>query len=450
MRRYFGALLGGVIVALGARAGAHAPLRVIAPLAAEGGTEPALLRTNRGLVFMTEERGTHLCQAALGAHPSETLPVVAAPDGGWVVATSHGITLVSARGCERPERSSLRGAAVQALAAHPSVPGVLYAVTADVAAGSGLYASEDAGLSFEPLLMLAEGEYLSSLAVSPAEPSRIYLTGSSLDAESGGISHWLLVHSVPGEPATGEPRRRSIELTASERQATLALVHPTDPDTFALHVRASQVGQVAIERVLLSRDGGASFDTWHAAPGVEQLAFSPDGSSAWLTSADGLHRSDDLGPFVSVPLERGPSSVTFLTEQLYVGDAIGLSVSDDDGQSFRPLFHFWDVLEPTMCSPAAIQACSQDWEDLSRELELTKQTIELTMPGAAAPPPETEAPQPSHAATGCSVPAPQKSNSSGAAQLLLAAQLIFTAALLRARNRPSAHALVLPGKQPDE
>jgi MYXO-CTERM domain-containing protein len=442
MRTYIGALTLAAWSALGARAGAHAPLRVIAPLAAEGGTEPALLRTNRGLVFIAGESAAHLCQAALGAHPSELLPAVAAPGGGWVVATSQGIALVSAGGCERPERSSLTGAAVQDLAAHPSVPGALYAVTADVAAGSGLYASEDAGLSFEPVLTLDSGEYLSSLEVSPAEPSRIYLTGSSLDAESGGISHWVLVHSLVGDPDVAEPVRRSIDLTDTERQATLAQVHPTNPDLFALHVRSSQVGQAASDRVLLSRDGGASFETWHAAPGIEQLAFSPDGRSAWLTSADGLHRSEDLGPFVAVPRERGASSVTWLTEQLYVGDATGLFVSNDDGQSFEPLFHFWDVLEPAMCSPAAVQACSQDWEDLSRELELTKQTIELTTPDVA--PEEAELLEPSQAAAGCSVAAPQTSNSNGVVLPLLAV-LVFAL-----RRRGSAHALVLPGNQPEE
>lgn len=431
MRTSIVALLGAGVFVLATSAAAHDPLRVVAPLAAEGGSEPALLRTNRGLVFMSGEgftsvpSGTHLCHAALGAHPSELLPAVPMPGGGWVVATSRGISIVSAAGCEGPTRSELMGVGVQDLAAHPSLPGALYAVTADVASGSGLYSSGDGGLSFEPVLVLGADEYLSSLEISPADPSRIYLAGSSYARDSRSVSHWVLVHTAGLEPA-----RYELTLAPSEPRARIGAAHPTDVDTFALHVSASQVGQVARDRLLLSRDGGATIATWHEAPSIGQLAFSPDGRSAWLTSADGLQRSDDFGPFVSVPLERGPSSVTWINEQLYVGDSIGLSVSGDRGRSFQPLFHFWDVLQPATCDAAVIEACRQDWDDLSREMELAREAVVATTTPGALPTTGGDPPQPSRATAGCALPAPQKSNP--LALLLAVAGLASS----RRRSRP--------------
>jgi hypothetical protein len=387
------AALGTAVLCVAREAHAHPPL--LASGVAWGSGDAFVVRTNRGLMFATGGSARLLCPLALGAFPSEELPVVATPRG-WLVGTSRGVLQLDARGC--PDRGALPlgQPGVQALVASggaPGAPAVVVAITADARAGSALFRSTDAGSSFELADALPEREYFNSVALA-ADGSVLYLAGERVDARNE-VSHFIAALS-----AGAELELQPIELEPAETLVQILAVDPADPDVVVAATFASS-SSAPPSRLLRSEDAGHSWRTWHDVLGLSQLSFSADGQTAWLASQAGLQRSDAGGPFLSLPLDRVPSCAVPNGDQLIVCDALGLRDSRDGARSFAALLRFADVSAPVSCDPSggALLECRNDWDEFAAEQARTWGQDAATA-GLAAGASDTGAGAPGTAAAG--------------------------------------------------
>jgi photosystem II stability/assembly factor-like uncharacterized protein len=165
--------------------------------------------------------------------------------------TGDGVVRFTLNGTKTADAESLlQGIGARCVAADPADPKRVYVGTFD----HGLYASADAGLTWEPADAGLDDRRVLSLAVSPShqesgisvvyagtEPSNLYRS------EDGGHSWQRLpaLRALPSEPHWSYPPR-----PWTHHVRTIAL-HPTDPDWLAVGIE--------LGGVMRSLDGGASW-----------------------------------------------------------------------------------------------------------------------------------------------------------------------------------------------
>jgi photosystem II stability/assembly factor-like uncharacterized protein len=167
----------------------------------------------------------------------------------------HGGILCSRDGGETWQ-DSVAAEDIHRVAVHPEDPDRVF-----VAAGSGLYRSDDAGRSWEQVPDLA-GEYAHSIVFDPRSPERMYAYAATEEmpvyrSDDGGDS-WVGI-------GAGLPEARAAD--------TLCL-HPANPDV-VLYAGDTDDGG----RLFLSPDGGESWDCLDLAlPTVWRLTVADAGS----------------------------------------------------------------------------------------------------------------------------------------------------------------------------
>ena len=137
---------------------------------------------------------------------------------------------------------------MRALAVDPNNPNIVYA-----GAESGIYRSDDAGMTWNKLDSPMEGLKIWSIAVNPSDSNNIFAGTSPaylFRSRDGGQSWEKLETDIAQECAIGDPR------------VTALLVDPVDGNTV--------LAGVEIDGVYVSRDGG---DTWSH---VDQGITNPD------------------------------------------------------------------------------------------------------------------------------------------------------------------------------
>lgn len=326
---------------------------------AEGASADFGASTNRGIIFKSKAGARLLCHEAIQAHPSEHLPLVPVADG-WLVATSGGVIHLDSAGCPDESAPRLGEGAVQGLLWAPDEPRRLYAVTADANVGSGLYVSEDEGQSFRALLQLEGQQFYNAVAVQPAPEPTLYLSGASYDAETSAIEHFIDVRS----PDAGTVRH-AIPLSASETQVRMLAA---DLQRVFARVAGTSDGSTS-DRLLVSEDGGGSWDTLLVAAGIRQLSFGADGDSLWLASAEGLYFSESGEQFERQELTWNPSCVEPRGDELVLCDALGIYVATEPAKP-ETLMFFAEVTAPVSCdgSGQPLPACEGQWADFYTEL----------------------------------------------------------------------------------
>lgn len=220
-----------------------------------------------------------------------------------------------------------------------------------------------------------------SFAVAPGDGSRFYATAVSADTDSGV----LLISSDRGDSFTSHPIPGSDErdpphvLAGSPADPQTVFVrldgklHPgTDGGTFTL----------APDRLLVSRDGGQSFEELIARMGeLSGLAFSPDEKTLLVAFADARDGTplgpDDIGLFRASAdtlsfeqvLDGSISCVTWTEAEGVIVCAdpeqapFDLGQSTDGARSFEPYLQRRSIRGPLECPPGASTAerCSGQW-----------------------------------------------------------------------------------------
>lgn len=200
------------------------------------------------------------------------------------------------------------GGTVNALAAAPSRPAIVYAGLNY----SGVYKSTDRGRTWSPT-GLRQG-FVTDVAVDAANPNRVYAgTGTGLFASSDGGATWAPLEAVPGTALL----------------FPLVEVHPRNPAI--LFVTDGQL-------LYRSADQG---QTWTALPDgpswVRSLAFAPGRPSIVYAGAlDGLWKSLDTGRTWRRITEEVPGASTLAVDPrshrvVYAGHGSEVQKSTDGG-----------------------------------------------------------------------------------------------------------------------
>jgi Sortilin, neurotensin receptor 3, len=358
------------------RAFAHATPHVLEILFRANGY---VLLSNRGLIFGDKDRSNWrlMCAEALGINTSEVPSMVELPDGRLMVATSRGLQTTSDDGCSWQAVAPFGTTSVPALAKDPTDPKRIYlsAYSADpMMSMSGIYVTEDGGTNWTKLLAAPnERDYAQTIVVAPKDPKRVYASGRTWDM-MGNYSHYVSVSKDAGK--TWE--RMAITLEKDELEVQLFAVSPMDSQIVVARAGGSNP-MVTPERLLVSKDGGKTFTSPFKMLLLSGLAFSADGSKAWVVGQDGFFESTDgLATFQRVGTAESMSYVTERDgELLACGYYTGIGSGDNGvgmmkptGGGFMSFMQLDEVKAPVACDASSTTAmkCATWWTDWVNEL----------------------------------------------------------------------------------
>ena len=165
-----------------------------------------------------------------------------------------------------------------------------------------------------------------------------------------------------------------LNLPAGEH-AYIGAVDPVDPDVVYLRKRCSMPGPDAHGRVLVTRDGAATWqEVWNGRGDVAGFALSPDGTKLAVGGPmEGVHLAITLDFAFRRVSDVGAQCLTWLSAGLFAcadEGTYGFSIgqSQDEGLTFAPVLHFADIL-PHDCpvgSPGA--SCLAAWSTVAPAL----------------------------------------------------------------------------------
>jgi hypothetical protein len=337
-----------------------------------------VLLSNRGLIFGDKQRTNWrlMCAEALGINTSEVPSLVGLPDGRLMVATSQGLSATADDGCTWQAVAPFGDISTPAMAQDPTDSKRIYlaAYTPDTEMG-GVYVSEDGGTNWQKLLAAGERDYVRSIEVAPSDPKHIYATGQTWD-EMGKYTYYVTQSRDSGKTW----QRQDVPLEKNELDLQLFAVNPVDPQVIAVHAGGSSPMSTP-ERLLVSRDGGKTFSSPLSMLLLSEVAFSADGSKAWVVGLDGFFESTDgLMTFQRVGEAESMSYVTeregdVLACGYYDGfsngasvNGVGMAKMPRDG--FASFMQLNEVMQPVQCDPTSMTGmkCASWWLDWQREL----------------------------------------------------------------------------------
>jgi photosystem II stability/assembly factor-like uncharacterized protein len=441
----------------------HAPplaARVLTPASPAAGTDEVIV-TNRGLVFRNDTTGAArlLCNEALRINTAELPNVALLGDGGLLVANSSGLRLSRDQGCTWSDVGQMETTNTPALAADPNDANRVFVATYD-GDNPGLHETRDAGASWSLSYATEAGDYVGSLLIAAEDPTYVYATVAT-------YGMMLPAHSLLRTRDGGESwERRPLPLNEKDYMARVVAVSPDDPDTLLVYTVANSPG-LDSSRLLVSRDGGDTFEIALERPEIRGAGFSADGR-LWVAAREGLFGADpQASTFQQSSLASelgcvGDRAGSLLVCGHYAGVAsgeAGVGISRDGGQSFERWFDFRQVEASVECAPESLTTslCARPWLDWQSERDngtLTGAGVSgaagagaygpvgaAGAPGSGAAPTApprldemTDLDESSEASAGCSLAAPWPSSAPGAAAFALATLL---AAARRARSSGS-------------
>ncbi len=314
--------------------------------------EHMIIRTNRGLIVENDDGSAFdfLCNEVMGVASTEEAPLAVAAGGAVFVATyANGLRSGTPDLCQW--QSPAGGAASLPtfdVATDPRAPSTLYLLAGKSDTTTNFFVSPDLASSWSALAS-SDIPY-TRVRVAPSNPLRIYRTGAGLGADSQ-LVHRLSVSDDGGVTAN----QYQIPLVRGELQARLLGIDPTNPERIFVQVEATSIELP--ERLIVSDDGGRTFATVLTLHGFKGFAISPDGNTLWAGGTEGLWRSTDRGEHFDRVVNSSVTRVgclAFHANQLFVcgvtRDEFNVSVSSDQGESFRKVVSFSEVGQIIACS----------------------------------------------------------------------------------------------------
>lgn len=339
-----------------------------------------MLLSNRGLFFGDPgaQRYASMCNDALGITTTDRPALALTADDSLLAGTYGGLFRTRDRGCHWEPVANLGETSVPAVAQVPGEPDHLYVATFGAAA-SGVLETVDGGQTFRSLMSLGDNDVLNALLMAPSDPSRLYASGTSVT--SAGMLSYYVLRSVDSGASWD---RLEWVPQGEELGLTLLAVDPSDPDRLIAKATASEPMQMP-ERLLVSRDAGASFDSPLAVFALVDAAFEQmaDGVRVWVAGKQGLWRSDTaLESFEQLPDSEEMTCVVQHGDQMLAcGKYAGLTAAAQAGKNgvgvlgasgvFEPFMGIAEVVEPVQCAEDSTTptTCAQPWQDFQREVQ---------------------------------------------------------------------------------
>jgi photosystem II stability/assembly factor-like uncharacterized protein len=359
-----------VLVVTGAAA--HAPPLAARVLSAPDGGADVIV-TNRGLVFRDPASGATrlLCNEALHVNSAELPNVAMTSDGALIVASSAGLRLSRDQGCSWAELDGLSASSAPALAQDPRDPDTLVVATYG-GAEPGLHVTHDGGATWTLALATDPSDYVRSLLASPADPASVYATVTTFTS-GARPTHSLLRTRDSGQSW----ERLPLPLLETDNAAIAAASAPDDANSVALYTIANSPG-LDDGQLLLSGDGGESFQIVFSRPEIRAATFASDGQ-LWVAARDGLFgAAPNALAFEQVSAATQLGCVQEWGSALlacghYAGEATpasGVGVFDPQSERFQRLFDFEGVASRVSCplDSASEILCQGPWRDWQAEL----------------------------------------------------------------------------------
>ena len=396
-----------------------------------------VLRTTYGLLLSndTGQNWDWLCEEAVGYGAQVEDPSFAITgDDTIVVSTFEGLALSPDHGCTW----SFAGGALDKrlmtdVAIHPDDPSHVLALVSQYANmfGDGgfqytnlIFASTDSGATWAQIGGSLDFTFIAeTIETAKSDPNRIYVSGIR-STENGAVGVFL-ASTDGGQNFTETP----IPLVSADEHAPyIGGVDPIDPNRVYVRISGASSG-----RLLVSKNGGATFEPIFSGPPLLGFALSPDGSKVFVGSQSGLSEASSTDLAFTTKSNVVVQCLATSGSTLYAcsaDDPSGfiLGASTDDGATFTPLLHLNTLRGPLACPQGdTANQCIADWPSVAADLgEIVDAGSDAGVP---VPPP------PSSNGCNCSEPA-GKNAGFGAAAALLAA---ISTMMLRRKNRPRSH-----------
>lgn len=366
------------VLALSIARPAHANGRFPAAghLVASSSSPPVLaLETTFGLVV---SRGgaewDWICERAMGYSGQENATVAIIGDDRILAGSSEGLS-TSRGGCEwqrvsvptTPSQPASRVSIIDIARPIGASALVLARVRGEDSGGSdagrpALLTTLDGGATFKmagPLLDPAL--VLETVDVAARDPSRVYLSGIRVeDGEPRGV---FLVSTNGGISFSERP----LPLAAAENAPFIAAVDPVEPDR--VYVRTSSAFRP--NRLFVTDDAGETFRVAFVSAGpLLGFALSADGREVYAGGPrDGLHRASATDLSFTKVSDEYVGCLATVSGALHRCSPAGLDVSDDRGETFRPLMRFSAIRGPLGCGEeTAAHACAEEWPGILQQL----------------------------------------------------------------------------------
>jgi hypothetical protein len=327
------------------------------------------------------------CAVSVGyERTTEDPPVVIASDGTVMVGIFNGLMQSDPTGCnfDPSADEDVDNLYLIDLIDGPDGPQVTYGVTSPGDQANTVVRSADDGSTWTVLGTPSDEVLLERVRVAPSDPTRIYTSGA-IPARGGMERRALFFRS---DDAGRTYTETQIPLEGEERNLHVLAVDPTNPDRVLVRV-VRLVTDTVPERLLVSEDGGETFETAASLLEITGLAFSDDGSQVWVGGWDGAFlRSDEggaAGTFVPVVGQEdlrvrcltyrpgaspGTGELWICADELRYDYALG--VSTDGGSTIENRWGFADVRIDTGCPACSAVGgiCPTYWPDVVFDLGL--------------------------------------------------------------------------------
>lgn len=334
-----------------------------------------VLQTTFGVV-VTHDAGLTwhwVCAAAFGADPTREEPDVAiVEDGSLVLSTFDGIAIVSPDLCTS---SFPPGAASDAYVLDLALesPAIVWGLVSSSPEPDVVVRSDDAGATWNVIGAPIDGVLAERIVIAPSD-DRVYVSGAIPESAENPRQLFLL-----GSRDAAQTFATRTELTAleGERLPHVLAVDPTNPDRVFVRMERSVI-DARPERILVSDDGGATFDVLFELPSASAFEISADGRTIWIGSPtdglwiarDGAAMFEQISTLHVVCAQRRDAELWLCLDQREDGFALGRSL--DGGMTVEEVLEITDVTELPSCGECdATEAVCPAWTaDLLSDYEL--------------------------------------------------------------------------------
>lgn len=342
------------------------------------GSELVAVASTVGLLLPSEDGWRWTCRAGIGLRLQED-PIWVVAHERFVVASFDGI--VVGEPCAMQAVEALRRQVV--LDVHVDREGVLWAVTSNGSASNALWRSAD-GLVWQAHAPLPRPPLYERVRTAPSDPRTIYVAGFVPPETTGERRDASVLASTDGGESFVE---HSVPLDDGELTLFLLEVDRDDPTRlFARTLRDPSIRSIP-ERVLESRDGGATWATRFEVPlfggfarvgdtlfvGGRDPGDPPIGVPGAPPREVGLWRGEADAPLAHVFPDAQVKCLEARDDGLYAcfgtPSPFVVGRSNDDGASFASVLAFDEVVGPVACANDAptVTRCAVEEDAHNRE-----------------------------------------------------------------------------------